>query len=466
MEQIIKKEFESYPDRDALPIKLVERTVGVVDIHEPDKKIERFARICYRSEDKISENSSEKLIKFCIAHDHGSILEHYYISVFFPREGHYKDVLGDDRMTPGYIWDACDSIAKRKFTTLYWDRYLKVNKDIPDGQPLVWRCTSGTIRVWRDIVRSGIEASIKQDIRPAVVFHLALLKELYKFAPIFFQDIVDWVDGIVSFSATQSKSISYLTEGMDPSEIKFKSIPDEKLNIGIVVGESIGAYVSFICTTERATSHQLVRHRVECSYSQESQRYVNYANKGINVVAPLAEQKFADDATATRVAQRWIDAMIDAGQAYLDLIEDGVKPESARSVLPNACATTIGVTMTFGSLEHFFNKRLASDAQFEIRDMAANMLKILIDGGHPILYNINPYSIIRWAKWMVEQKQKFGIEYWTGVIEKWKDVIVQTKKAHEAEAKRQAELAEKAQELAKSKKEEDAKPAEEVKEEK
>ena len=39
MEQIIKKEFESYPDRDALPIKLVDRTVGVVDIHEPDKKI-------------------------------------------------------------------------------------------------------------------------------------------------------------------------------------------------------------------------------------------------------------------------------------------------------------------------------------------------------------------------------------------------------------------------------------------
>ena len=45
------------------------------------KKIERAARTCYKSEDKIEEGSAEKLIRSCIKRGHESILEHEIISI-------------------------------------------------------------------------------------------------------------------------------------------------------------------------------------------------------------------------------------------------------------------------------------------------------------------------------------------------------------------------------------------------
>ncbi|MHA1340043.1 MAG: FAD-dependent thymidylate synthase [Promethearchaeota archaeon] len=48
------------------------------------KHIERIARTCYKSEEKISEKSYEKLIKMLVELDHGAMLEHGgYLSVHF-----------------------------------------------------------------------------------------------------------------------------------------------------------------------------------------------------------------------------------------------------------------------------------------------------------------------------------------------------------------------------------------------
>lgn len=47
------------------------------------KKIERVARVCYKSEDKITEGSAEKTVKALIKSNHGAMLEHYSFSVKF-----------------------------------------------------------------------------------------------------------------------------------------------------------------------------------------------------------------------------------------------------------------------------------------------------------------------------------------------------------------------------------------------
>ena len=49
--------------------------------------------------------------------------------------------------------------------------------------------------------------------------------------------------------------------------------------------------------------------------------------------------------------------------------------EDARYVFPNACETKIAVTMNARSLLHFFNVRCCNRAQWEIREMATEMLK-------------------------------------------------------------------------------------------
>lgn len=47
------------------------------------KKLERFGRLCYKSEDKITEYSAEKFLSNIIQRSHESILEHENISVKF-----------------------------------------------------------------------------------------------------------------------------------------------------------------------------------------------------------------------------------------------------------------------------------------------------------------------------------------------------------------------------------------------
>ena len=49
--------------------------------------------------------------------------------------------------------------------------------------------------------------------------------------------------------------------------------------------------------------------------------------------------------------------------------------EDARYVLPNACETKIVFTMNVRTLLHFFEKRCCSRAQWEIRNLANEMLR-------------------------------------------------------------------------------------------
>ena len=51
--------------------------------------------------------------------------------------------------------------------------------------------------------------------------------------------------------------------------------------------------------------------------------------------------------------------------------------EDARFVLPNACETKMVVTMNARSLQNFFHLRCCSRAQWEIRALAEEMLRLV-----------------------------------------------------------------------------------------
>jgi len=117
----------------------------------------------------------------------------------------------------------------------------------------------------------------------------------------------------------------------------------------------------------RACSHQLVRHRI-ASYSQESQRYVDLSDPNL-VVPPGVAQSLE----AMRI---WDDLTGRMKRAYRDLLELGARKEDARFLLPNATATRIVVTMNFRELRHFFRIRCDRAAQWEIRALAQEILKL------------------------------------------------------------------------------------------
>ena len=129
----------------------------------------------------------------------------------------------------------------------------------------------------------------------------------------------------------------------------------------------------------RVCSHQLVRHRL-ASYSQQSQRYVGEhsedlrGEKTFDFIIPPAIVKAGKKEWfegKMRNIQQWYDELIEA------LGNSGEKSnEDARFILPNAAETKIIVTMNARELLHFFSVRCCNRAQWEIRDLATEMLKI------------------------------------------------------------------------------------------
>ena len=117
----------------------------------------------------------------------------------------------------------------------------------------------------------------------------------------------------------------------------------------------------------RAFSHQLVRHRI-ASYTQQSQRYVPYKT----IDQYIIPRKILEDENAKKIYDSTLEKIMDA---YQQLLDQGVPEEDARYVLPNAAKTNIVVSMNARELRHFFNLRCCERAQWEIREVAMEMLK-------------------------------------------------------------------------------------------
>ena len=120
----------------------------------------------------------------------------------------------------------------------------------------------------------------------------------------------------------------------------------------------------------RACSHQLVRHRL-ASYSQQSQRYCRIdVNRDDWYVIPPDILDYEDPEEVKDLLQYYKYAMSRSAYEYLTALSEGVKPEDARYLLPEACKTDIVVSMNLRELYHFLDLRQAHRAQWEIRELA------------------------------------------------------------------------------------------------
>jgi len=135
----------------------------------------------------------------------------------------------------------------------------------------------------------------------------------------------------------------------------------------------------------RACSHQLVRHRV-ASYSQQSQRYV--AMKSFPFVEPESVKGIKVEVDGRELSFR--DLMELIGKFYEGLVGKGVPKEDARFVLPNACTTRVLFTMNGEELVHFLRLRCCSRAQWEIRELAIKMLKLLRNKFPKLFKDVGP----------------------------------------------------------------------------
>jgi thymidylate synthase (FAD) len=144
------------------------------------------------------------------------------------------------------------------------------------------------------------------------------------------------------------------------------------------------AQMTILFVVDRGVSHEMVRHRL-ASYSQESTRYCNYYNKGLEFIAPSKFRDMEED----QPFYEWRSAMHACEAAYLRLIAIDVPPEDARSVLPNSLKTEVVMTANIREWRHVFKMRFKGiagrphpDIRFVMRDaweQAKSLVPVVFD---------------------------------------------------------------------------------------
>ncbi|MEE1197620.1 MAG: FAD-dependent thymidylate synthase [Acutalibacteraceae bacterium] len=200
-----------------------------------------------------------------------------------------------------------------------------------------------------------------------------------------------------------------------PSTIEtvHQGLTDEKVTSFVEMLSEIGhespiEHVSFTFGIEgvsRALLAQITRHRM-ASFSVQSQRYV--AEKSFEYVTPpeiaavpeaealfkeaMAEDQRRYDEITAILKEKHKKAFLDAGkdEKTAERMAEKKAIEDARFVLPNACETKMILTMNCRSLLNFFRHRCCNRAQWEIQDVANQMLSLVKDVAPEIFKKAGP----------------------------------------------------------------------------
>lgn len=284
-------------------MKLAQPSVVRIVESDPLTQIENAARTCYKSESNKSAGSAKRMFDNLVKNKHTAMLEHASL-VFQVFDTDYYDALKHNlskymNFTEHWIISKADS----RYTT---PRFLM----------------SGNIRAINDsCIRQIYEAMIQAGLSDL------LYPDRYP------KENENWPNDEL-LPNTKIKVV-------DISEIEDLS-ESEKLN---------HVYKSFRIKTDRAVSHEIVRHRT-MSFAQQSQRYVKYNSDDIEFVEPSWYRSSTDD-----IKEIFNDSLLQAEKSYNELMSKGCTAQEARCVLPNSTATEIVVTGNLKAWKHFINLR-------------------------------------------------------------------------------------------------------------
>ena len=298
-------------------MKIINAQASVLVENDPIKKIEKCGRVCYKSEDKITEDSAEKFVANIIKRGHEAVLEHASF-IFKVSHDVYQDL-----------------IDKVNFVESYYTVKMYLRFTEPGGY-----IVSGNVRAWRDFFRfSGVPPYMNDFVEANPI----LFPEFKSDSPFSFNKEI-W--SIIQISADDLESLHQRLVHEDVS-------------------------VKFIC--DRGVSHEIVRHR-PASFCQESTRYCNYSKDGFGNEITVIEPCFFHDQHSDQDwenYQKWEAAMADAEEWYMELLQNGATPQEARSVLPNSLKTELIMTAPLMEWCHFFNLRMSSAAHPQMREVAS-----------------------------------------------------------------------------------------------
>lgn len=283
-------------------MRVIEQSAKVMEQLQPMKHIERIGRVCYKSEDRIGDGTDRRFVKMLYDHHHHAMLEHYRFIM----------------EVPPVIYELLSKLKLDYFEFTNDERFV----------------ISFNARALFNMVQDshceqfGITQMSVTGVRDELVTHII---DKYKCYELFGYN----EDGFTR---------NLLSTGVEfiPNNPDFMTEREWKTH----------GWASVHMITDRGISHEIVRHR-PASFAQESTRYCNYSKgKFGNEICVINPRLDRDDAI-----REWEYAMEQAEDAYLGLLNHGVSPEFARTVLPTSLKTDIVMTATMSEWEHFFDLR-------------------------------------------------------------------------------------------------------------
>jgi thymidylate synthase (FAD) len=278
-------------------------------------RIELCGRICYKSEDRIDQESALPFVTKMAEHGHNSVLEMGVVTLEL-RCADERQITDFFLLQPYYL-----HIDREKNTLLI----------------------TGSIRAFREALLFHPENTVVQSC-------CALLTERH---PYFFLGVLP-KEGLNPDPATKVRKVEL-------GEIE--QLPTDRL----LKHRHIA--VKFI--VNRAVTHEIVRHR-PCSFLQESQRYCRYSkDKFGNEVSFIKPMFFEEDSPEYTL---WKKGMLETEQLYLKLLETST-PQAARTVLPNSCKTELIVYANLKEWQHIFSLRTTKAAEPSMREVMIPLLE-------------------------------------------------------------------------------------------
>ena len=309
-------------------MKLIESSVEYIPQEEGlegiYKQIELAGRTAYHSQDKITPDSAKDFVDRMIKSKHGAALEHGTVYLMV------HTIAPED-------WDK--KIGRhRRFTIDDCRDYLRTNPTYDNSGEENWWAKEANHKAHVMAVKYADNPYSK--VKIVLTKHELNTKDGVILTPTGDMPIIEKVTGkVISVFNTIliTTNLRVLVENNWLDDLQYLCSPTEFHEKRYTM--------RFTCS--RAIANELVRHRT-MSFLQESTRYINYSKERLGgeltLIRPDRSAWEKTDISNGDAYWAMLRLLDDIELVYMQAIREGVKPEIARDVLPNATKTELIMT--------------------------------------------------------------------------------------------------------------------------